>query len=67
MPADDHRLTTEEMARFVAEGYLRFDALVSADLNQRIIEELQGLEHVKLRQAIGAPQNDSFREIGGRY
>jgi hypothetical protein len=55
MPADDHRLTTEEMARFVADGYLRFEALVSADLNQRIIEELLGLEHVKVRQAVGAP------------
>ena len=59
MPADDHRLTTEEMARFVAEGFLRFDALIPADLGQRIIEELQDLEKVKLRQAVGLPPEDS--------
>ena len=28
MPASDHRLTTAEMAEFVANGYLRFDGLV---------------------------------------
>ena len=28
MPAKDHRLTTAEMAEFVANGYLRFDGLV---------------------------------------
>ncbi|MDJ0785901.1 MAG: phytanoyl-CoA dioxygenase family protein [Myxococcota bacterium] len=53
MPADDHRLTTQEMARFVAEGYLRFDALVPEDVNQRVIADLQALESVKLRQALG--------------
>ena len=53
MPAEDHRLTTQEMARFVAEGYLRFDALVPEDVNQRVIAELEALASVKLRQAIG--------------
>ena len=58
MPADDHRLTTQEMARFVAEGYLRFDALVPEDLNRRVIPDLQALESVKLRQAIGIEAED---------
>ena len=40
MPAPDHRLTTEEMARFVADGFLRFDALISEEINPRVIEEL---------------------------
>ena len=56
MPADDHRLTTREMARFVADGYLRFDALVPAEHNERVFEELSALEPVKLRQAVGAPR-----------
>ncbi len=55
MPAADHRLTTLEMARFVADGYLRFDALVPDELNVRVIEELRSLESVKLRQAVGVP------------
>lgn len=55
MPADDHRLTTVEMARFVAGGYLRFDALIPDDVNVRVIEELRALEAVKVRQAVGAP------------
>ncbi|MDJ0853491.1 MAG: hypothetical protein QNK04_34425 [Myxococcota bacterium] len=39
MPAEDHRLTTREMARFVAEGYLCFDALVPEHVNGRVIED----------------------------
>lgn len=58
MPADDHRLTTREMARFVADGYLRFDALVPAEHNERVFEELSALEPVKLRQAVGAPPGE---------
>lgn len=33
-------LTTLEMARFVARGYLRFDALVPAALNERFLAEV---------------------------
>ena len=58
MPADDYRLTTEEMAHFVAEGVLVFEGLVPADLNERILEELRVLANVKLRQAAGAPPGD---------
>jgi hypothetical protein len=53
VPAADHRLTTLEMARFVAEGYLRFDAWVPAHHNERVIEELSRLSQVKLPQAVG--------------
>lgn len=59
MPAADYRLTTLEVARFVAEGHLRFDALVPADLNERVIDELSRLSTVKIPQAVGiAPEVD---------
>ena len=53
MPAEDHRLTTREMARFVADGFLRFDALVPDDINARVVDELRALAAIKLRQAAG--------------
>lgn len=37
------KLTTKEMARFVARGFLRFDSIVPADVNERVIEELDAL------------------------
>ncbi len=52
MPAPDHRLTTNEMAQFVADGYLRFEALVPASINERVIEELQLLYTTKMRQLV---------------
>ena len=48
MPAPDHRLTTLEMARFVGEGYLRFDALVPDALNRRVLEELPKILAAKM-------------------
>ena len=58
MPAADHRLTTEEMARFVADGYLAFEGLVPDDVNERVIEELRALANVKFRQAVGQTPGD---------
>jgi len=55
MPAANHKLTTQEMAHFVAEGYLRFDALVPDDINQAIVEELRLLEVNKINQIVGQP------------
>ncbi|MFT4613777.1 MAG: hypothetical protein ACI9NT_000918 [Bacteroidia bacterium] len=55
MPATNHKLTTQEMARFVADGFLRFDALIPDEINQHIIEELQLLESNKINQIIGQP------------
>ncbi len=52
MPAHDHRLTTHEMAQFVADGYLRFEGLVPASINERVIEELQLLYTTKMRQLV---------------
>lgn len=53
MPAKDHRLTTAELARFVADGFLRFDAIVPDDINQRVIGELDTLFQSKIKQAVG--------------
>ena len=52
MPAEDHRLTTREMAEFVVNGYLRFDGLVPDHLNSRVVEELGALYSIKMRQAV---------------
>ena len=54
MPATDNRLTTQEMAQFVAAGYLRFDGLVPDAINQNAVVELQDLYPVKLSNAIKA-------------
>jgi hypothetical protein len=35
----DHRLTTRQMADFVVNGFIRFDALVPLEVNERGIEE----------------------------
>ena len=35
----EHRLTTLEMAGFVARGLVRFDAVVPAELNERFMAE----------------------------
>ena len=48
MPANDHRLTTLEMARFVADGFLRFDSLIPVDLNERLHAELTQLARKKV-------------------
>jgi hypothetical protein len=58
VPAADHRLTTLEMARFVAEGYLRFDALVPEELNRRVVPELGELAKAKIPQAVGVPPSE---------
>ena len=39
----DHRLTTRQMAEFVANGVIRFDAIVPADINERAIDEMRRL------------------------
>lgn len=44
----DHRLTTRQMAEFVADGYIRFDAIVPADINEAAVEEMQRLSAERL-------------------
>jgi hypothetical protein len=53
MPASDHRLTTAEMAHFAHDGFLRFDALVSPELNAAVLDELPALEEAKLAPFLG--------------
>jgi hypothetical protein len=59
----DQRLNTSEVAHFVADGFLRFDALVPEDLNQHVVEEMAALESVKLQQFVGrrAERDDLLR------
>ncbi len=54
MPAKDHRLTTREVAQFVVDGFLRFDALVPESINQRVLAELGTLYTTKMRIAMGS-------------
>ena len=63
MPADDYRLTTREIARFAADGYLRFDGLVPTELNEAVVERLGPMASVKISQALGVP---SDQDIGAR-
>ena len=39
----EHRLSTREMAAFVTNGFLRFDAVVPAEINDRAIAEIERL------------------------
>jgi hypothetical protein len=48
MPAADHRLTTIEMAQFVSQGFLRFDALVPSEINEAVLAALPGLAATKI-------------------
>ena len=63
MPAEDHRLTTREMAQFVADGFLRFDEIVPNDINARVIDELRELASIKLRQAAGGGVAESADQV----
>ena len=44
----EHRLSTRQVAQFVADGFLRFDAIVPDDLNRRAIEEIAQLNAERL-------------------
>jgi len=43
-PPTDRRLTTRQMAEFVANGVIRFDAIVPPDINERAIDEMRRLK-----------------------
>ena len=58
--AADERLGTLEMARFVARGYLRFDALVPEALNARFVEEVA--ERPPKASPAGTPLADCYGE-----
>ena len=40
--ADQHLLNTRQMARFTADGFLRFDNLVPAELNEAVCAQFEG-------------------------
>ncbi len=44
MGTPDHRLTTRQMAEFVANGFIRFEAIVPPEINERGIDEMRRLE-----------------------
>lgn len=44
----DHRLTTRQMAEFVTNGYLRFDAIVPAAINEQAVAEIEQLNRERL-------------------
>jgi hypothetical protein len=46
--AVDHRLTTRQMAEFVTNGVLRFDAIVPADVNERALTEVEQLSQERI-------------------
>jgi len=61
-PTVDHRLDTEQMARFVADGFLRFDAVVPEDLCAAALREMQQPEVLgRVWQYGGRPFRDLWR------
>ena len=53
MADSTHLLNSKQMARFVAEGYLRFDELVPDDLNQAVKAEMDNQDIP--REEAGSP------------
>ena len=51
------RLTTREMASFVANGCLRFDAIVPEEINEAAVEEMARLSAERLAPDGVKPQN----------
>jgi hypothetical protein len=58
-PHRKHLLTSVQMARFVAHGSLRMDAVVPAEMNARAVEVLQTGIPAAL---YGAPLAEAFEE-----
>ena len=57
-PADP-RLTTDQVASFVANGFLRLEAVVPDDINEQAMTELPQLFNEWLAQLIGTPRDES--------
>jgi hypothetical protein len=73
---DSHLLTTLQMAQFVNDGYLRFDALVPEHINQAVLAELpavrdnkygafMGLEPGASQPASGTPISECYSPESG--
>lgn len=64
--ANENLLSSAEVAQFVAEGYLRFDALVPDEINARAVEEMRTLMPIKMKLAVGQePDDDCERPVTG--
>ena len=60
MVAKEDLLTSTEMARFVADGLLRFDELVPNELNEAVCAEMERGEIPRV--ASGQPLSDLWQE-----
>ena len=58
-----HLLTTNQMARFATDGFLRFDELVPADLNRRALAAMQDRERANVRAEAGSPLGEAWPEL----
>jgi hypothetical protein len=58
MVGKEHLLSTKQMAEFVARGFLRFDELVPAELNARIMQDIDN-KQVKAQPA-GTPLSQCY-------
>lgn len=67
MPASDHRLTTAEMAAFVHDGFLRFDALIPEPLNQKVMAQLPDMEQAKFQAFLGGAASEALPATGTVY
>jgi len=74
MPASDHRLTSREMAEFVADGCLVLEGLIPDDINERVVGELERIFHAKIARFTGrqasenvVPQPESLSPLSTCY
>lgn len=63
-----HRLTTKELARFVARGFLRYDALLSGDACRRLVDDVDSGRgesgcHYGMRLSEAWPHAKAIRDI----
>lgn len=57
-------LTTMQMAEFVANGVLRFDALVPDDLNTRVLDDMPAIRDAKYAAFFGSQSADAGPATG---
>jgi hypothetical protein len=64
--SDAPLLTTDQMASFVARGFLRFDAVIPDDINQQALEELPRLFRTWLDEFRGVTGGAAPTDVAGR-
>ena len=60
MSDSEHLLSTLDVARFVARGYLRFDSVVPQNLNDRFVSEAK--QGVPIASPAGTPLSEAYSE-----